>query len=119
MPVVLLLVIGVVAGIAGGIFGIGGGILIVPALIAFLGYGQKMAQGTSLVALLAPVGLLGLMNYYRAGQTNLTAGAWIAGGFLFGAFLGSRIALDLDEALLRKIFAVFLVAVAVHLFLRK
>jgi uncharacterized protein len=119
MEVALFLLIGVVAGISGGFFGIGGGIIIVPALIYLMGYTQKMAQGTSLVALLAPVGLLGLINYYKAGNANIVGGAWMAAGFFFGAFFGSKIALGLDEVLLRRIFAAFLVIVAVQLVLRK
>jgi hypothetical protein len=107
--------IGIVAGVVGGIFGIGGGVVILPALIFFKGYGQKMAQGTSLVALLAPVGLLGLMNYYKAGNADLKGGAWIAAGFFGGAYLGSKFALGLDEGLLRRGFAVFLVLVAIQL----
>lgn len=115
MLVLVLVLIGIVAGVAGGLFGIGGGIIIVPILVFALGYGQKLAQGTSLVALLMPVGILGLMNYYRAGQANLVAGAWIALGFLAGAFLGSKIALGLDEVTMKRTFAFFLACVALYM----
>lgn len=114
-----MLAIGIVAGISGGLFGIGGGIVIVPALIWTMGFSQKQAQGTSLVALLAPVGLLGLLNYYRDGYADLRAGAWIAVGFLGGAMLGSKLALSLDESLLRRAFALFLVCTAAQLWFRK
>jgi len=114
-----LILLGVVAGVAGGMFGIGGGIIIVPALILLFGYTQHKAQGTSLVALLAPVGALGLMNYYRENNADLVSGAWIALGFFGGAFLGSRIALGLDPDVMRKTFAVFLVVVGIYMFVRK
>lgn len=119
MEVLACLLIGVGAGIVGGFFGIGGGVVILPALIFFKGFSQKMAQGTSLVALVAPVGILGLMNYYKQNQVDLNAGAWIALGFFGGGWLGSKVALNLDEVLLRKGFAVFLVIIAVNLFFKK
>ena len=106
------MVIGVLAGVLGGTFGIGGGILIVPALALTLGFSQQKAQGTSLVALLAPVGALALMEYYRKGEADLKVGGLIACGFLVGGFFGSKIALGLDPLLLRRCFAVFLVVVA-------
>lgn len=114
-----LLLLGVLAGTLGGLFGIGGGILIVPALVLLLGYTQHKAQGTSLVALLAPVGLLGLWNYWRENAADLVAGAWIAAGFVIGAYLGSKIALGLDEATMRRTFAAFLFAVSIYLFFKK
>ncbi len=111
-------VIGIIAGIVGGIFGIGGGVVILPALIFFKGYSQKMAQGTSLVALLAPVGLLGLINYYKDNNADLRGGGLIAAGFFGGAFFGSKFALGLDENVLRRAFAVFLVLMAIQLWIK-
>lgn len=119
MDALVFALIGVFAGTVGGLFGIGGGVVILPALIYLKGFEQKMAQGTSLVALLAPVGLLGLMNYHKAGLADLKAGAWIALGFFGGAFLGSKIAIGLDEVLMRKGFAVFLMLVALNMFFKK
>lgn len=119
MVIAICLLIGIVAGILGGLFGIGGGIVIVPLLIAVFGFSQLKAQGTSLVALLAPVGLLGLMNYVKSDNADLAKGAWIAAGFILGAFLGSKVAIGLDDLLMRRIFAGFLVLVAVYLFLKK
>jgi uncharacterized membrane protein YfcA len=117
--IVLPLVIGVAAGVSGGIFGIGGGVLIVPALIGMMGYSQFRAQGTSLVALLAPVGMLALIEYYRKGEADFRVGLLIAGGFLVGGFFGSRFALSFSEITMQRSFAVFLGAVAVWLFLKK
>lgn len=119
MELAIYLLIGVFAGVVGGFFGIGGGVVILPALIFLRGYSQKMAQGTSLVALIAPVGILGLINYYKQGQVNLAAGGWIALGFLGGAFVGSKIALNLDENMLRKGFAIFLALMALQLWFKK
>jgi uncharacterized membrane protein YfcA len=121
MEWLILLSIGVGAGVAGGLFGIGGGIIVIPALMLLLPGSfptQHKAQGTSLVALLAPVGLLALMKYYREGNADLVAGAWIAGGFLGGAYFGSLIAFSTNDQVLRKVFAVFLGGVAVYLFFR-
>ena len=111
--------IGTAAGISGGFFGIGGGIIIVPAMVFLLGFDQKMAQGTSLVALLAPVGLLGLINYYQQDKANLVAGAWIAAFFFGGAWIGSKWALGIDEVVLRRSFAVLLVVLATQMFFKK
>ena len=113
------LAIGLIAGVLGGLFGIGGGILIVPACIYVFGFTQQKAQGTSLVALLAPVGALAVLNYAKAGNIDWKIGGLIAAGFLGGAFLGSKISLSLDENLLRKSFAIFIGVVAVMLFFKK
>ena len=115
---ILAVAIGFFAGIAGGLFGIGGGIVIVPALIATLGFTQIKAQGTSLVALLAPVGIFALAEYYKKGETDLRLGGMLACGFLVGGFLGARFALGLGEEAMRKGFAIFLAVIAVWLFFR-
>ena len=116
---ILALLIGGLAGVLGGTFGIGGGILIVPALVMGLGFSQQKAQGTSLVALLAPVGILALLEYYKRGDVDLKIGGIIALGFLFGAFGGSRLALGFDEITMRRAFAGFLVIVAGWLLIKK
>jgi uncharacterized protein len=119
MQVLLYLAIGLLGGISGGLFGIGGGIILVPAMVLLLGFSQHMAQGTSLMALLLPVGMFAVFNYYRAGQVHVAVGLWIALGFLLGGLLGSRFALTLDEGLLRRTFALFLVIVAAQLFFKR
>jgi uncharacterized protein len=114
----MLVAVGVAAGILAGFFGVGGGVIIVPMLIYVLGYTQKMASGTSLVALLAPVGVLGVVAYYQAGQINadnIKAGLIISVGMFAGTYFGSKIALTLASDSLRKAFAVFLVLVAARL----
>jgi len=119
MMYVICAIVGLVAGMGGGLFGIGGGIIIVPCLVAFLGFTQHKAQGTSLVALLAPVGLLSVMNYYKADNVDLRAGAVVACAFFFGAFMGSKVALELNEVAMRKGFACFLMLVGCYMFFRK
>jgi uncharacterized membrane protein YfcA len=111
--------IGIVAGICGGAFGIGGGVLIVPALMLLLGFSQLKAQGTSLVALLAPVGLFALLEYHKSGETDLKVGAVVATGFLVGGIFGSKLALSLDEVVVRRGFAGFLILVGVWLVIRR
>lgn len=110
------LLIGLVAGLLSGTFGIGGGIVVVPALVIVLGYGQKTATGTSLFALLLPVAVLAVMAYARAGHVNVRAGLMIALGIFLGALTGARFALAQSETTLRRGFAVLLVALAVRLF---
>jgi hypothetical protein len=116
---IISLVIGVLAGVLGGTFGIGGGILIVPALAIFLGFTQQKSQGTSLVALIAPVGILALAQYYKRGDADLKVGGLVALGFFFGALGGSRLALGLDEIVMRRSFAVFLMLVGGWMFFGK
>ncbi|MBS1714356.1 MAG: sulfite exporter TauE/SafE family protein [Armatimonadetes bacterium] len=119
MQTALLIVGGLAAGVLGGLFGTGGGIIIVPFLVFALGFEQHKAQGTSLVALLAPVGLLGVANYWKEGNADLKSGAWVAAGFFFGAWIGSKVALSLPEDVMRRSFATLLVAVGLYMFLRK
>ena len=116
--ILTLVLVGLAAGILSGLFGIGGGVLIVPALIYFAGMTIKTATGTSLGALLLPVGLLGALTYHRAGNLDIRASLMVAVGLFFGAFLGARVAQTMSPALLQRLFAVFLVAVAVRMYLK-
>ena len=119
MEIAYCLLIGLMAGVSSGLFGIGGGIIIVPLLILAFQMTQQKAQGTSLIVLLAPVGLLAVKNYWDKEQIDLVKGGWVALGLFCGAFAGSKLALELDPILMRRIFAGFLVCVAVYLFLKK
>lgn len=110
--VLILLLIGLVAGILGGLVGIGGGIVIVPALIYFLSFSQKEAQGTSLGILLLPIGVLGVWQYYKAGYVDMRIVWLVAAGFLAGSYFGSKIALALPQDMVKKIFAVLMIVVA-------
>ena len=116
MPAIALVaVIGLVGGILSGLFGIGGGLVIVPGLILLAGFPVAKAAGTSLAALLLPVGLFGALEYYRAGQVDLRAALLIAVGLLVGAYLGARIGTSLDPAVAQRGFGIFLLVVGARL----
>ncbi|MEO6902314.1 MAG: sulfite exporter TauE/SafE family protein [Bacteroidia bacterium] len=117
--IIILLCIGLLAGILSGLIGIGGGIIIVPALVYFLGSSQHQAQGTSLAVLLLPVGILAVYAYYKAGYVNLQWAGIMAIGFVFGGFIGSKISIGIDEQVLKKIFAMILVLIAIKILLGK
>ena len=111
----ILLVVGLAAGILSGIVGIGGGIVIVPALVYFLGFSQKMAQGTSLGILLLPIGVLGAFQFYKQGYIDVKVVAIISVAFIFGSYFGSKIALRLSQDNVKKIFALVMLLVAVKM----
>ncbi len=113
--IIILILVGMAAGMLGGMVGVGGGIIIVPALIYFLGYSQKMAQGTSLGILLLPVGILGVLQFYKHGYVDIKAVLVISLGFLIGSFYGSKIALSLPQDTVKKIFAILMILVAVKM----
>jgi len=115
MTVAITLALGGITGILSGLFGIGGGIILVPLLIFLLGFSLPAASGTSLVALLLPVGALGAYQYFKAGKItadHIRYGGLIAIGIFFGTFAGAKVAGLLPELILRKLFAVFLFLVA-------
>src|ERR1700730_16519369 len=114
----LFLAIGLAAGLLSGLFGIGGGILIVPALLLLGKMDPATATGTSLGALLLPVGALGAWEYYRNGHVNVTASLFIALGLLFGACVGARLAHTLSGPQLQKAFAIFLVLIAIRVWVK-
>jgi len=110
--ILLLAIIGLAAGILSGMIGIGGGIIIVPALVFVLGFTQQQAQGTSLGLLLLPVGILAVMNYYKQGYIDVKVVAIMCITFVAGGWLGSKIALSLPQETVKKVFAVILILVA-------
>jgi uncharacterized membrane protein YfcA len=112
---IILILIGISAGILGGMVGVGGGIIIVPALVFFLGYSQKMAQGTSLGMLLLPVGILGAWQFHKQGFIDFKAVLIIGAGFLAGSYFGSKLALSFSQETMKKIFAIIMIVVAVKL----
>ena len=117
--IIILLLIGLAGGLASGMLGIGGGLLVIPGLVLFLSYSQKAAQGTSLALLLPPIGLLAVINYYNAGYVNLKAAALMIVTFLIGSYFSSKFAIGLPESVIKKVFAVFLLFYAVKLFFGK
>lgn len=113
--IIVLLIIGLAAGMLSGMIGIGGGIIIVPALIFILGFSQHQAQGSSLGLLLTPVGILAVMNYYKKGYIDIRVIAIMCVAFIAGAYLGSKISLSLPEHQLKKVFAVVLLLISVKM----
>jgi uncharacterized protein len=109
------LLTGVLAGILSGFFGIGGGIIMIPALVYVFSFSQKMAQGTTLAAMVPPIGLLAAMAYWKAGHVDLRAAIFIALGFLVGGLVGGVVAQHIPENLLRKGFAIIMMMFAIKL----
>jgi uncharacterized membrane protein YfcA len=112
-------VIGAAAGVLSGMFGIGGGIVIVPGLVLLAHFSPQRATGTSLGALLLPVGLLGAMQYWRRGDVDVKASAILAAGLFLGALVGAKLGLAMSPKLLRRSFALFMVIVSAQLWFRK
>ena len=106
--VIILILIGLSAGILSGLVGVGGGIIVVPALVFFLGFSQYQAQGTSLGLLLLPVGILAVASYYNKGHIDIKVVCIMAIAFVIGGWLGSRLALSISLLAVKRIFAVIL-----------
>ena len=112
---ILLLLLGIIAGAISGLIGIGGGVIIVPALVYLFGLSQHQAQGTTLALLVPPIGLLAAWTYYRQGYVDLKMAAWICLGFFLGGLLGARFAVGFSNAVLQKIFGVALLLIAIKM----
>jgi uncharacterized membrane protein YfcA len=119
MNILLILAIGLAAGILSGLLGIGGGILIVPCLIFLLGMSQHMAQGTTLALMVPPIGLLAAWTYYEQGSVDVKVAAWICLGFFFGGLIGAKFATLIDASLLKKLFGAALLVTALKMILSK
>jgi len=116
---ILFIVTGLAAGVLAGMFGIGGGVLIIPALVLLLKFTPQAATGTSLASLLLPVGALGAWAYYKEGYVRVAPAAWIALGLFIGAYFGARIALQMSSVTLQRVFSVFLAIVAIRMWFGK
>ncbi len=114
-----LLLLGIFAGYFSGLVGIGGGIIIVPALVLLFGFSQHTAQGTTLALLIPPIGILALISYYQKGYVDVKSAVIICIGFVIGGYLGGKMAIGFSEELLKKIFAIILIALGVILFITK
>ena len=117
--VLTLIAIGIITGVMAGMLGIGGAIIMIPALVYFMGFTQQMAQGTSLAVMLPPIGIIAAYNYYKAGQVDIKFAIILAVCFLVGSYFGSKLALSLPQPVLRKIFGVLLLLVAAKMLLSK
>jgi hypothetical protein len=115
----LLLLLGLVAGILSGLIGIGGGIIIVPALVFIFGLTQHQAQGTTLALMVPPIGILAAWTYYQKGFVDLRIAALVCAGFVIGGLLGAKLATNLSNVILEKIFGVALLLIALKMILAR
>ena len=115
MNIISYLVLGVVAGVLGGIFGIGGGIILIPALVYIFGLTQHQAQGTTLAILVPPIGLLAALRYYYSGNVKLDMAGFICIGFFIGALLGANFVQNLPDPTLKRAFGVLLLFVSIRM----
>lgn len=118
--IIAVLLTGLLAGFISSMLGIGGGVVIVPALVLILGMSQKMAQGTSLAVLSLPVALIAAFNYHKAGYTDWKIALMMVVTFVIGGYLGSKLVVGMDMSIVKKLFAVFMIVLAVkYLFFDK
>ena len=120
--IMILLCIGLVAGALSGMVGIGGGIIIVPALVYFFGLSQHTAQGTTLIMFLLPIGFMGVYNYYQAGHIDshtIKYALIIACSFVLGSFVGSKFAVNIDQLTLKRVFGVIIFLISLKMIFNK
>jgi uncharacterized membrane protein YfcA len=117
LEIARMLGLGLAAGLLSGLFGIGGGLVIVPALVILFGFPPKVAVGTSLFVILLPTGLLGVWEYWKAGSIRPAAGLWIALGVFIGAYFGALYAGFISQATMKRLYACFLLVIAVYFLL--
>lgn len=111
-----LLLLGIIAGYFSGLVGIGGGVIIVPALVLLFGFNEHTAQGTTLALLVPPIGILAVMSYFQKGYVDIKTAIIICIGFVLGGFIGGKMAVGLSESVLKKIFAIVLMALGLRMF---
>ena len=114
-----LILVGLAAGILSGLIGIGGGVVIVPALVILFGYSQHKAEGTTLALMVPPIGILAVLPYFRQGHVDVRAGALICLGFLAGGWIGGNLANSLSTIVLQRVFAISLLLIAGRMFFAK
>jgi uncharacterized protein len=119
MPSALYIALGLIAGIASGLLGIGGGIIVIPALVYIFKMTQHQAQGTTLAFLVLPIGLLAAIVYYKQGYVDIKAAMFICLGFFVGGLFGAKMAVGISDLVLRKVFAVALFLTSVKMFFSK
>jgi uncharacterized membrane protein YfcA len=115
VEILILIAIGLAAGMLSGLFGVGGGIIIVPALVFFMGMSQHSAQGTSLGLMLLPIGILAAFNYYKSGNLNVQYGIIVALAFVAGGYFGSKLSIGMNEALLTRMFGLIMLAISIKM----
>jgi uncharacterized membrane protein YfcA len=115
----LIALIGTIAGLLGGLLGLGGAIIIIPALVMLMGYSQQMAQGTALIMMVLPVGGLAAFQYYQKGFVDVKASLIMAGFFFVSGFFGAKFATQIPQDILKKMFAVLLIGIAIKMWFQK
>ena len=113
--VLLYVLLGLIAGALSGLIGIGGGIILIPALILLFGFTQHAAQGTTLAIMIPPIGILAALTYYKHGYVDLKVAAFICLGFVLGGFIGAKVATSLSNAILERIFGISLLLIAIKM----
>lgn len=116
---IILLIIGLAAGILSGIAGVGGGVIVIPALVFAMGLTQFEAQGTSLAMMIPPIGIMAAYNYYQNGFINWKYALVLAVFFIIGGYLGSKFILNVPEGFVKKGFAVFIILIGLRMLLGK
>lgn len=117
--ILILLTVGLLAGVLSGLVGIGGGIIIVPALVYFLGMSQHAAQGSTLFMFMLPIGALGVLNYYNKGFVDYKVALIMGLTFILGSYLGSNWAISIDQKMLRRVFGAMIFLISIKLMLSK
>ncbi|MCK5729611.1 MAG: sulfite exporter TauE/SafE family protein [Draconibacterium sp.] len=116
---IILIVIGIISGLLAGVFGIGGAIIVIPALVFILGLSQHDAQGTSLAFMLPPVGILATWNYWKAGHVDWKIALVLSLTFIVGAYFGSQLSINISDKMLRRVFGVLMLVMAVKMIFSK
>lgn len=116
---IILIIIGILSGLLAGIFGVGGAIIVIPALVFMLGLSQHDAQGTSLAFMLPPVGILATWNYWKAGHVDWKIALVLSLTFVVGAYFGSQLSINISDKMLRRLFGVLMMAVAIKMIFSK
>ncbi|CAG1003329.1 hypothetical protein GPROT1_04107 [Gammaproteobacteria bacterium] len=119
MMIALFIAVGLAAGVLSGLVGIGGGIIVVPALVYLFGFSQHQAQGTTLAMMVPPIGILAVWAYWSQGQVDIKAAALLCAGFIVGGYLGGKAAVSLSTPALTKAFGLVLLAVSLKMLFSK
>ncbi|AMA49547.1 MULTISPECIES: sulfite exporter TauE/SafE family protein [Flavobacterium] len=119
ITIIVLIITGLLAGMLSGLVGVGGGIIMVPMMVFILGFSQHQAQGTSLAVLVVPVTALAVFNYYKEGYINWKYAGVIALFFVVGSYAGSKLAVNLDQKMLKKVFSIILIVIGSKMFFEK
>lgn len=114
----MYLAVGMFAGVASGLIGIGGGVIIVPCLVFLFGFSQLSAQGTTLAMMVPPIGIMAAWTYYKHGHVNLVVAALLCAGFVLGGYLGAKFAIGVSEIVLRKLFGVSMLMIALYFIIK-